>query len=129
MPLLFSLPVLLVGAAFALALRNKRASAVVSIASQALACALVLASVLPLLAGAPALTVIWPWPQPIVSVALRVDALSAFFLAWSLPLTLLGSVYAVGYLEPYFKRGRHAEQHFALLNMTQMAFVLIYSVQ
>ena len=59
----------------------------------------------------------------------RVDALGAFFLAWSLPLTLLGTIYAVGYLQPFFERGRNGGTHFALLNLTALSFVLIYTVQ
>ena len=44
-------------------------------------------------------------------------------------MTLLGTVYAVGYLQPYFDAGRNGGPHFALLNMTSLSFVLIYSVQ
>jgi hydrogenase-4 component B len=55
--------------------------------------------------------------------------LGAFFLAWSLPMTLLGTIYAVGYLEPYFVKGRHGGPHFALLNMISVSFVLVYSTQ
>lgn len=127
--LLLSLPVLLTGAALAVGLRSNRASAVVSIASQAAAIALVLASVVPILRGGEPMVVTWGWPPPIESVAFRVDALGAFFLAWSLLMTLLGTIYAVGYLQPYFERGRHGGPHFALLNMVSVSFVLIYSVQ
>lgn len=128
-PLLISLPVLLVGALLALALRGNRARALAAIGSQAVACVLVLLAVGPVLAGGPALNVVWPWPPPIEGVAFRIDALGAFFLAWSLPLTLLGTCYAVGYLKPYFQRGRNGGPHFALLNIIALSFVLIYSVQ
>ena len=128
-PLLTSVPVLVIGAAVCLALRSNRVSAFVSIASQLAASALVLVSVVPVLRGGAPIEVTWPWSAPIDSVTLRVDALGAFFLAWSLPMTLAGTVYAIGYLEPYFKKGRHGGPHFALLNMTAVAFVLIYSVQ
>src|SRR5262249_28347709 len=101
----------------------------VAIASQSVATALVLASVVPLLRGGRPMEVTWAWPPPIESIAFRVDALGAFFLSWSLPMTLLGTVYAVGYLRPYFERGRHGGQHFALLNTISISFVLIYSVQ
>ena len=56
-------------------------------------------------------------------------ALSAFFLVWSLPMTLLGTLYAVGYLRPYFDAGRNGGPHFALLKMVSLSFVVIYSVQ
>jgi formate hydrogenlyase subunit 3/multisubunit Na+/H+ antiporter MnhD subunit len=42
------------------------------------------------------------WAYPVGTLRLRLDALGAFFLAWSLPMTLLGSVYAAGYLRPFF---------------------------
>ena len=54
-------------------------------------------------------------------------ALGAFFLAWSLPMTLLGSIYAAGYLRPCFATQRHVGVHYALLNMTAISFVLIYA--
>ncbi|MDC0676926.1 proton-conducting transporter transmembrane domain-containing protein [Sorangium atrum] len=127
--LLLSVPVLLVGAALSLGLRSNGARSAAAIASQAIAAALVLARVAPLLRGGEALEIVWPWPTPIDSMAFRVDALGAFFLAWSLPMTLLGTIYAVGYLRPYFDRGRNGGSHFALLNMVALSFVLIYSVQ
>ncbi|WP_437274503.1 proton-conducting transporter membrane subunit [Sorangium sp. So ce375] len=127
--LLLSVPVLLVGAALSLGLRSNRARSAAAIASQAIAAALVLASVAPILRGGEALEVVWRWPTPIDSMTFRVDALGAFFLAWSLPMTLLGTIYAVGYLRPYFNRGRNGGPHFALLNMVALSFVLIYSVQ
>jgi hydrogenase-4 component B len=122
-------PVLVVGAGVALGLRSNRASAAVAVLTQALATVLVLASVSPLLRGGEAFTLSQPWPSPIYTVTCRVDALAAFFLAWSLPMTLLGTVYASGYLRPYFTRGRQGGPHFALLNMIAVSFVLIYTVQ
>lgn len=94
-----------------------------------MACVLVLISVVPALRGGQALHLSWDWPPPIERVVFEVDALGAFFLAWSLPLTLLGTIYAVGYLRPYLDRGRRAGSHFALLNVLSVSFVLIYSVQ
>lgn len=124
-----SIPVLLVGAGCALALRSNRARALAAVTSQLLASVIVIVSIVPVLSGAPAIEVIWPWPAPIDQIAFRIDALSAFFLSWSLPLTLLGTIYAAGYLRPYFNAGRNGGPHYALLNMTSISFVLIYSVQ
>lgn len=129
LPFFLSLPVLLVGAALALGSRSNRASAAFALASQAVASALVLVAVIPLLGGGAPIELSAAWPPPIQRVVFRVDALSAFFLAWSLPMTLLGTLYAVSYLQPYFDRGRHGAPHYALLNMTSLAFVLIYSSQ
>lgn len=126
---LLALPVLLVGAGLALALRGNRAAAAVAIATQAVATLLVLRGAAPLLAGGEVLELTWPWPLPIDHIVFRLDALGAFFLAWSLPLTLLGTVYAVSYLEPWFGKGRHGGPHFALLNVVSVSFVLIYTAQ
>ena len=93
---LLSVPVLLLGVVLALALRSNLARALGALSSQAVATALVLFSLLPTLRGRAPLEVVWPWPTPINSIAFRVDALGAFFLAWSLPMTLLGTAYAVG---------------------------------
>jgi hydrogenase-4 component B len=89
----------------------------------------VLIGVVPVLRGGEAIESTWAWPPPIESISFRVDALGAFFLVWSLPLTLLGTMYAIRYLRPYFEKGRHGGPHFALLNMISVSFVLIYSVQ
>lgn len=127
--ILTSIPILVVGAVLALLLRANRASAAVTLVSQGVATVLVLTGILPILQGHTSMKASLAWPAPIERIVFRIDALGAFFMAWSLPLTLLGTIYAVGYLKPYFVKGRHGGPHFALLNMTQVAFVLIYSVQ
>lgn len=129
MTLPMSFAVLLLGAVIAAPLRSNRASIRVSIISQTVATALALVAVIPIFFGWPSIEDAWQWPLPIGRIVFRVDALGAFFIAWSLPMTLLGTIYASGYLRPYFAKGRHAGQHFALLNMVSASFVLIYSVQ
>jgi hydrogenase-4 component B len=126
---LTSIPVLLTGAGLAAGLRSNQARGVAALVTQAIATLVVLICIWPVLAGGPAIEVTWPWPAPIDRIAFRLDALGAFFLAWSMPMTLLGTLYALGYLRPYFKAGRNGGPHFALLNMTSVSFVLIYSVQ
>jgi hydrogenase-4 component B len=127
--LLASLPVLIVGAGLSLSIRSNRVSAAVAILSQLVATVFVLEACVPILATGLTLEVMWPWPRPVESIAIRVDALGAFFLTWSLPMTLLGTVYAAGYLRPYFQKGRHGGPHFALLNMVSASFLLIYATQ
>jgi hydrogenase-4 component B len=127
--ILLSLPILLLGSGLALGLRSNRAAAEVSVLTQLLATLLVMGGLSSVLMGGPALELRWPWPLPIDQIAFRIDALSAFFLSWSLPLTLVGTVYAVGYLRPYFSSGRHAGPHYALLNLVSASFVLVYSTQ
>ena len=126
---LASFPVLLLGAALSAALRNNRYSAAAAIGSQGLATVLVIAGIAPLLAGAPPMSASWSWPQPIEHVSLHLDGLSAFFLAWSLPMTLLGTVFATGYLKPHLQAGRHGGPHYALLTVVSLSFVIVYSVE
>lgn len=127
--LLLSIPILLAGALLCVGLRNNRAASCVALASQSLASGSVLAGCWEPLWRGSSLELSWSWARPIQRVAFRLDALSAFFLAWSVPLTLLGTLYAVGYLRGHFSNGRHGGPHFALLNLVSLSFVLIYSSQ
>jgi hydrogenase-4 component B len=129
MLLISSIPVLVIGAVLAVGLRTNRSRFLAAVASQGAATAMVLVAVWPVVAGGDAIEVTWPWPAPIEQIAFRVDALGAYFLAWSMPMTLLGTIYAFDYLRPYFAAGRNGGPHFALLTMTSVAYVLIYSVQ
>lgn len=130
LPLFFAGAALIVGAALAL-LAGARATraAAAAVASQTVATALTLFAVVPLLAQGTHLSGASTWSFPIELVGLHVDALSAFFLVWSLPMTLLGTIYATGYLKPYLDAGRHGGPHFALLNMVSLSFLIVYSVQ
>lgn len=114
------------GALGLLPLRNSLRAAL-GLATQAWATALAWVAVVPVLFGAPDLTLEIPWGYPIGALHFRLDALGAFFLSWSLPMTLLGSVYAVGYLRPYFDGPRHLGVHFGLLNMISLSFILVYT--
>lgn len=118
---------LLLGAgACLLPVRNSlRASA--GLVSQGIATVLVLTAVIPVLAGGAPVAGELAWAYPVGTLRIRMDALGAFFLAWSLPMTLLGSVYAVGYLRPFFDTRRHVGLHYALLNFTSMSFLLVYA--
>ena len=128
---------LLVGAALCLLPLRNAWRAGMGLATQALAAVLVLGAAAPVLMGAPPLVGELAWAYPVGTLRLRLDALGAFFLAWSLPMTLLGSLYAVGYLRRHFETpaenstaagpARHVGVHFALLNLTALAFVLVYT--
>jgi len=121
--------ILLLGAGLCLLPMRNATRAGLGLGSQALATLLVWAAALPVLFGAPEITGELAWTYPIGAFRIRLDALGAVFLAWSLPMTLLGSVYAVGYLRPFFKGPRHLGMHYALLNMTSLAFVLVYTAE
>jgi hydrogenase-4 component B len=119
---------LLVGAALALALRDNRQRGWASMASQAVATALVLAETVPMLVRGGEWRHAVGWSYPVETIALHLDPLGAFFLAWSLPMTLLGTVYAFGYLRPQFA-ARNAGVQFALLNVISVSFVMVYTLE
>ena len=119
--------VLLLGCAGCLLPLPNRARAGIGLITQLMATGLVVATVLPLLFGAAPITAEMPWAYPVGTLRIQLDALGAFFLVWSLPMTALGSIYAVGYLKPFMDTRRHIGLHFALLNLTSLSFVLIYS--
>jgi len=126
--MLASALVLLAGAVLALALRHDTQRGWASIASQAVASALVLAEVAPILFGGGERRLAVPWSYPVESIALHLDPLGAFFLAWSVPMTLLGTVYAYGYLRPQFG-DRNAGVQFALLNAISLSFLMVYTLE
>jgi hydrogenase-4 component B len=121
--------VLLLGAAACLLPLRNGTRAGIGVLSQGVATALVWATVGPVLLGAAPVVGELAWAYPVGTLRIRLDALGAFFLAWSLPMTLLGSVYAVGYLRPSFSSRRHLGVHYALLNLTSLSFVLVYTAE
>lgn len=125
--LIAAVVILLLGAAACLLPLGNRMRAGIGVASQALATAFVLGTVTPVLLGGAPISGELAWAHPVGTLRVRLDALGAFFLAWSLPMTLLGSLYAVGYLRPYFDSRRHLGLHYALLNLTSLSFVLVYT--
>lgn len=127
--LLVAAAALLLGAALAVVLPSNRARAWAAVVAQAIAVALVEGAVAPVLLGGPDLRASTAFPAPVGEVVVHADALSAFFLAWSLPLTLVGSLYGTGYLSRYFASERHVGLHFALLNLTALSFLLIYTLE
>ncbi|HET9553724.1 MAG TPA: proton-conducting transporter membrane subunit [Anaeromyxobacteraceae bacterium] len=127
-PILTGAVTLLAGAVLALALRRNEHRAAAAIASQAVATALVLAGALPVLLHGGDERAALAWSYPVDVIAWHLDPLGAFFLAWSLPMTLAGTIYALGYLRPYFAT-RNAGVQFALLNVTALSFVMIYTLE
>lgn len=125
--LLTAAMVLLYGSALCLLPLRNSVRAVFGIASQLAATLLTWWAVVPVLAGAAVPPLVFEWAYPIGQLRFELDALGAFFLSWSLPMTLLGAVYAVGYLRPFFHSPRHVGVHFALLNMTSLSFLMVYT--
>lgn len=126
-PLLIAAVVLIAGAMLAMLPVRNAVRAGLGIASQVAATGLTWSAAVPVLAEGSTPHMVLPWGYPIGAVHFRLDALGAFFLAWSLPMTLLGAVYAVGYLRPYFHTPRHVGVHFALLNTISLSFLMVYT--
>jgi hydrogenase-4 component B len=126
-PLIVAVLVLLTGAAGCLLPVRNPTRAAIGVLSQVIATALVWATVIPVLLGSAPVVGELAWAHPVGTLRVRLDALGAFFLAWSLPMTLLGSLYAVGYLRPFFDSKRHLGLHYALLNLTSLSFILVYT--
>ncbi len=125
--LILAVLALVLGAGLCLLNVGNRVRAALGLFSQAVAMVLVWSVAIPVLMGGPEITGGISWAYPIGALHFRLDALGAFFLSWSLPMTLLGSVYAVGYLRKHFSGPRHVGVHFALLNMIALSFVLVYT--
>lgn len=125
--LILAVLVLMLGAGLCLLPVRNSYRAAFGLVSQGIALLLAWSVVVPVLLGEPAVSGTVPWAYPIGELHFRLDALGAFFLSWSLPMTLLGSVYAVGYLKNHFAGPRHLGVHFALLNMVSLSFLLVYT--
>lgn len=121
--------VLLLGFGLALGLPGNRARVAVALATQAIATALVSWLAVSVLVSGQTVTASIAWSYPVETVRLAVDPLSAFFLVWSLPMTLLGSIYGSGYLAKELDTTRNAGPHFALLNLLCLSYLLVYSCQ
>ena len=119
--------VLALGAAACLLPLRNPTSAGIGVASQCIATGLVWTATVPVLFGGSPVVGDLAWAYPVGTLRIRLDALGAFFLVWSLPMTLLGSIDAVGYLSPYFESKRHLGVHYSLLNLTSLSFVLVYT--
>ncbi len=131
MELIFAgIVVLGLSAILSLLLPGNGLRAAVSLIAQLAACICVLSSTVPVLLGGPTSVRSMHWSYPVERVDFEVNAVGAFFLTFSLPMTLLGSVFAVGYLQRDIVRGqRHVGVHFALLSMVQVSYLIIYTVQ
>lgn len=125
--LVISVLVLIAGTLACLSPLGNRIAAVIGVLTQAVATTLVLAVALPVVLGGAPIAADLVWAHPVGTLHVRLDALGAFFLVWSLPMTLLGSIYAVGCLRPFFDTSRMLGLHYALLNFTSLSFVLIYT--
>ncbi len=125
--LILAVLILMLGAGLCLLPLRNGLRAAMGLASQALATLVACSVIVPVLLGGAEIAWEMPWAYPIGELHFRLDALGAFFLSWSLPMTFLGSVYAVGYLRKYFDGPRHLGVHFALLNMVAVSFLLVYT--
>lgn len=121
--------VLGLGAILSIVLPGNKLRVAISLVAQFAACICVLISTVPILLGAPSLISSLPWSYPVERIDFEINAIGAYFLTFSLPMTLLGSVFAVGYMQRDIQGNRHVGVHFALLSMVQVSYLIIYSVQ
>lgn len=127
--MLFGLLAFVAGMVGALLLPGNRLRITVNLLGQLVACASVLSCTVPVLQGAEPLRGTLMWSYPVERIDLMIDPLGAFFLTFSLPMTFLGSIYAVGYLAKDISSTRHVGTHFALLTLVQLSYLIVYSVQ
>lgn len=120
---------LVVGVLLSVSLPKNRLQVWVNLLTQLVACCLILSRTIPILLGGENYTETMPWSFPVETIRVEINAVSAFFLTFSLPMTFLGSVFAVGYLAKDMDGPRHVGIHFAILSMVQLSYVIIYSVQ
>ncbi len=120
---------LVLGAILSIVLPNNKLRIGVNLIAQLLSCLLVLRVTIPVLFGADAVIGYLPWSFPVEQIDFEINAIGAFFLTFSLPMTFLGSIYAVGYLGHSIEGKRHVGVHFALLTMVQFSYLIIYTVQ
>lgn len=126
--LAFAGAVLASGAILALVLPGNSAKIAASLVTQAVASLIgVAVAVSVSRSGTPELVEVG-WSYPVETVRFVVDPLGMFFVAWSLPMTLLGSVYGWGYLAHDLQH-RNAGPHFALLNLLGVSYLLVYTCQ
>lgn len=120
---------LIAGMLGALVLPTNRSRIAFNLSTQFVACFCVLFCTIPILFGSASQQGYMTWSYPVERIDLSLDPLGSFFLTFSLPMTFLGSVYAVGYLEHDIKSTRHVGTHFALLTLVQFSYVIVYTVQ
>jgi hydrogenase-4 component B len=118
---------LVAGAALTLITPPKRLQIAITLASQALATMFVLWAVVPLLLGGAPIHDVIAWAPPFEHITVHIDALSAMFLTFSMPMTLIGTIYATGYLRKAIDGDRHVASHFALLSAVQLSYIIIYA--
>ncbi len=128
-PILLGTLTFIVGVVFSVSLPNNRVQVWANLASQLIACCLILSRTIPILLGGEDYAEVMPWSFPVEMIPVEINAVSAFFLTFSLPMTFLGSVFAVGYLSKDMDGSRHVGIHFAILSMVQLSYVIIYTVQ
>lgn len=127
--MLFGLLAFVAGIVGALSLPNNKLRVGTNLVFQLIATICVLKCTIPVLFGGPPLEGMLLWSYPVERVDLLIDPVGAMFLTFSVPMTFLGSIYAVGYLSKDIDSKRHVGTHFALLSLVQISYLIVYSVQ
>jgi len=121
--LLFGTLSLVVGTVLSLVLPGNRLRVAVNLLSQAVACYCILYEAIPTVLGGDSVTGVLVWSYPVGEIDLALMPIGAFFLMFAVPMTLLGSIYAVGYLQDDIAGSdHHVGTHFALLSLVQLSY-------
>lgn len=129
-PLLVGTLALVAGLVLALILPGNKLQVGVNLVTQAIACCCILYEAVPVVLGAEHVTQVLHWSYPVGDIELELKPIGAFFLLFAIPMTFLGSIYAVGYLKDDINdSSRHVGTHFALLSLVQLSYVIVYTVE
>jgi formate hydrogenlyase subunit 3/multisubunit Na+/H+ antiporter MnhD subunit len=66
---------------------------------------------------------------PIGSVTLLIDSLSAFFIIVISMMSFIGTIYAIGYMRPYYGKGKTVSSHFFLLAVLIASMLSVTIIQ
>ncbi len=123
-----SMILLLLGALLSIVVKDRAKFKVCSIFTFISTVMLWIPSLTVLLTGSPISKSIYMSPI-FGDVSFVVDPLSAFFMLVISTMSFLGTVYANGYMKPYFEKGMNISSHCFFLMMLVMSMILVVTVQ
>lgn len=74
-------------------------------------------------------TAVYVFSYPVGSVKLVIDRLSAFFSLVISVMSFLGTVYAIGYMKPYYRKKNTTTSHFFFLSVLIASMLAVVAVQ
>lgn len=123
-----ALGLLLLGALLSVVVKERFKFKVCSVFSLLSAVLLLLPAAAVMLTGVPLSTTVYMSPI-LGDVNFVIDPLSAFFVIVISIMSFLGTVYANGYMKPYFDKGMNVSSHCFFLMMLIMSMTMVVTVQ